>query len=407
VIRAIVTLSCLALPLPSASGQELSTGGETPAIRYQIVYTGDVFTLGAGGLDGGTDYLADVSVAITLDAEKLIGWKGAHLFFYGLGNYGRDPSERVGDLQGVSNIAAPRDVQIYEAWVEQNVARHLSVLVGLYDINSEFDVLESAGLLLNSSFGIGPELSLSSVAGPSIFPFTTIGARISAQPLSSLFLKAAVMDGDAGDIGLSAEDGALLVGEAAVLIGGPAAAPLLRRRMGRGRRPASYRTKLALGGWHYTRDFPLIGSDTGAGPVVRGGNTGVYGLLEHLLMIDPVHPQREITGFLQLGWSHPDVNTVTAYMGAGIVYDGVFRGRRADRLGVGVAAAFLGGRAREALAAAGGAADRYEVTLEVTYRANVVSHFTVQPDVQYVLSPGANPEVANALVFGLRFELEL
>ena len=41
-----------------------------------------------------------------------------------------------------------------------------SALFGRYDLNSEFYRLQSAGLFLNSSFGIGPEFSLSGQNGP-------------------------------------------------------------------------------------------------------------------------------------------------------------------------------------------------------------------------------------------------
>jgi hypothetical protein len=37
--------------------------------------------------------------------------------------------------------------------------RGLSLVVGLHGLNSEFDRLESAGLLLNSSYGIEPAFS--------------------------------------------------------------------------------------------------------------------------------------------------------------------------------------------------------------------------------------------------------
>lgn len=47
-----------------------------------------------------------------------------------------------------------------------------------------------------------------------------------------------------------------------------------------------------------------------------------------------------------------------------------------------------------------------EVAAELTYRASVSSVFSLQPDVQYVVHPGTDPEVANALVFGLRLHFD-
>jgi porin len=68
----------------------------------------------------------------------------------------------------------------------------LSALAGLYDLNSEFYRLESAGFFLNSSFCIGAEFGQSGVEGPSIFPFTAIGMRFAFKPAPNIVLRAAV-----------------------------------------------------------------------------------------------------------------------------------------------------------------------------------------------------------------------
>ena len=72
------------------------------------------------------------------------------------------------------------------------------MLVGLYDLNTEFDALESAGLFLNSSQGIGPEFAQSGLNGPSIFPTTTLGLRAKWAPGSRFYLESVVLNGLAG-----------------------------------------------------------------------------------------------------------------------------------------------------------------------------------------------------------------
>jgi porin len=51
------------------------------------------------------------------------------------------------------------------------------VKIGLYDLNSEFDVIEAAALFLNPSHGIGPDFAQSGRNGPSIFPVTSLAIR--------------------------------------------------------------------------------------------------------------------------------------------------------------------------------------------------------------------------------------
>ena len=75
-------------------------------------------------------------------------------------------------------------MKLYEAWFEQTLFDdRLSFKAGLYDLNTEFDVVETAGLFINSSHGIGPDFSQSGVNGPSIFPTTSLGIRVKAQAM--------------------------------------------------------------------------------------------------------------------------------------------------------------------------------------------------------------------------------
>lgn len=54
---------------------------------------------------------------------------------------------------------------------------------------------------------------------------------------------------------------------------------------------------------------------------------------------------------------------------------------------------------------AGTPTERTETNLELTWRASINDWLTLQPTLQYVLNPGLDPTLDNALVFGLRFEV--
>ena len=54
---------------------------------------------------------------------------------------------------------------------------------------------------------------------------------------------------------------------------------------------------------------------------------------------------------------------------------------------------------------ASGTALTGETTLELTYSLIVRDNLSLQPDLQYVLSPGGNSSVPNVLVAGLRITL--
>src|SRR5437763_14453026 len=115
---------------------------------------------------------------ISIDGDRAWGLPDTSVYIDTMANHNAGPTVLTGDAQGVSNMVAPPGVRIEEAWLQRNfLGNRLSVLIGRYDLNSEFYRLNPAGLFLNSSFGIGPEFGESGRAGPSIFPDTSLGTR--------------------------------------------------------------------------------------------------------------------------------------------------------------------------------------------------------------------------------------
>lgn len=72
---------------------------------------------------------------------------------------------------------------------------------------------------------------------------------------------------------------------------------------------------------------------------------------------------------------------------------------------MGIAAAHNGSRFGRARAIIDQPVEDAEVTIELTYRAPLSPWLAVQPDLQYVINPGTEPDLANALVATARFEL--
>ena len=145
--------------------------------------------------------IGDIDLLLTLNTEQLIGWKGGTMFLYGLGLYGGNIAEGR-DAQGVSNISGNNTWKLFEAWYQHNLFQErVSVLAGLYDVTSEFDVISSASeLFVNSSFGTNPTFSLSGKNGPSTFPNAALGLRAQAKLTENVTLRAVVADGVPGNL---------------------------------------------------------------------------------------------------------------------------------------------------------------------------------------------------------------
>jgi len=393
------------LMLASTGTRADNTDWAHTTLTYDGAAIGDL----RGGVARSSTYVGNLHLRSLLDLDRAAGWSDTHAFVDVLWIHGGQPDAFVGDAMGVNNLAAPPNLQLEEAWIEHNLAHAgVSLLAGLYDVNSEFDRTQSGGLFLNSSFGIGPEFSQTGVDGPSIFPRTSLGARIAYKPAAGVVLRAAVLDGvplirDGDRLrAFQGGDGQLYVAELALLERpGTRPSPDARFRIGRNAMLPMYAGKFAVGAWHYTGTFDRLAPTDGR--TTQHGATGYYAVADGTVFNDPHDDNRSLSLFAQFGAGDPDVARFGRYVGGGAVLAGPFQSRSQDELGVAVAVARNGRPYRRQLAPLPTTAT--ERSIELSYLAQVSNWLAVQPDLQYVVHPDTDPAVRNALVFTLRFEL--
>ena len=238
------------------------------------------------------------------------------------------------------------------------VTTRLAILFGLYAVDTEFDVKETAGVFMNGGFGASLDLSETGVNGPCIFPVSCLGVRVRWQPTPAYYVQAALLDGVAGNpqdprgtpIRLAADDGALIVTES-------------------GRRGEGRFVKAALGGWVYTATFEdVVDVDTRGNPRRRHGTYGVYGLLEGELFREAAQSTQGLSAFIRVGFADPNVNQIGSYAGGGLVYTGLIPGRGEDVTGFGVSVGINGQPFKDVQRRAGSLVDAQEAALEWTYR---------------------------------------
>lgn len=359
-------------------------------IETEITYTADVMGNLSGGIKRGTRGLDNLDVVADIDGEKLLGSKGTTAHFYLLRNNGSSPdADLVASGQGVNNIEVGTNAtRLYEAWVQQTfMGDKVSLLAGLYDLNSEFYVTDSSGLFINSTFGIGTEMAQSGQTGPSIFPVTSLAARLKIAMGDECYLQVAVLDGVPGDpdeprgthINLHDNDGALLVAE-----GGLA---------------SDARGKLAVGVWHYTEESDdVLDVDPITGDPLRDNNQGIYVIGEHSIYTEEGSEDQGATAFVRFGFADEDVNQFDFAWATGFTYTGLFPTRDEGQFGIGINGAHNSDKFREAA----GVSDGAETVIEVTYSDMLTPWLAVQPDMQYVINPGTDPSVDDAVVWGVR-----
>lgn len=365
-------------------------------LSFEAVYTGDITRNVSGGIRQRTAYLDNKDLTLSLDAEKLFNWDGATLFFYVLGNNGGNPSENnVGDTQILSNIESPDTWKLYEAWYEQQfIEDRMSIRIGLYDLNSEFDVIDTAGLFINSSHGIGADFSQSGINGPSIFPVTSLGVRLHGFLTDNIYLQFVALDGVPGDpdrptgthIEFNDNDGALLAIESGFISNDAG--------------NSSPYAKLAIGAWRYTSNSV----ENAAGENIEATkNNGLYILAERSVFHESGNPAQGMALFARYGVAESRINQVDRYFGSGMVYTGLIPGRDQDKLGLAVAVASNSDEYKRS----DNAISDEEIAWELSYRVQITPWLAIQPDVQYIINPGTNPSLDNATVFTTRLELIL
>lgn len=253
-------------------------------------------------------------------------------------------------------------------------------------LNTEFDSIETAQLFLHSSHGIGFDYSQSGANGPSIFPVTSLAARLEWKQ-GQWGWRIAVFDAVPGDpdnprrtaVELSSEEGALLAAE-------------LNYQAGN--------THYGLGTWLYTEPADRVGT-TALASKSAARNQGLYGFVEqrNLLWGDA-----GFSWWLRAGSARDGVNSSDGYLGAGIVISPASTENRSRvEFGLALAHTRASDHFRELVQVSQPSpVARAETALELTYRYQLTPQLSLQPDLQYVFNPGFSGLLKDTVVFGIR-----
>ncbi len=321
-----------------------------------------------------------------LDMQKLMGWNNGRVVVSLVANYGKSFSPMVGDFQFTSNIESGGDsIRPYEFFVEQKFFdQSASLILGMFDVNSEFNVTPGSLLFLNSSFGMDAGLAASGFAGPSTFPMTTLGLRAKYNFTEQIYLQGALMDGKPGPLEsfwaeqfyLDPSNEGFFHVEEVGYSSANADAEGLR--------------KLAAAFWGYTKSQPALDP---ALVDVKKAPWGAYFLADYGF-------STRYSSFLRYGISNDTVQFSKSNLSLGFVAKGFFGDLDHDRWGIGLTSATFS-------TAGLAVALKPEDTFEFTVAWRVCDGIYVQPNLQYVLSPSGDETVNSPIVSTVRLEINL
>lgn len=367
-------LSLAAMAFPAAAS---ATDGAL-ALDTSLLVDGMVSTSEDGDESGATGQL---NLSLLLDGAPLglpglTGMAGVTVYS------GDGISGPLGDLQGVSNIAATRMVRPINAWLQYG-SGPVALKAGVMDTNADFDEQNIGALFLGSSHGTGPELSSSGLNGSGAVPNTALGVTgFLTDEANGIKLRVGLFTGRPGD---------------------PDHPRRLSWKFGDGTGTFSIaevdwtgkRHRIAFGAWHHSAELPRI---DGTGD--HRGSTGGFVIAESTLVGQPADPGTgeaqgaRLDGWVRFGIADKATAPVTRYAGGGLVTTGFWGKNPEDSLGIAVAHAVANGAAGPEVGS--------ETAVELTYQHALGHGLSIQPDIQWLLHPGADRTRANAVVFGLR-----
>jgi porin len=374
-------------------------------IKPLVLFITDPFVNTTGGRRRGVSEYDLLGLDLHIDGDKLLGWRGGEFRIGFANNSGTSLSQKyVGNNFPVqlADVADANPRLTYLSYTQSLFGDKLTVRFGRLTINSvygeEFAGSQYFKAFTSVGFNLVPIGIFLNAPGAFGYPLTTWGARVKFEPVESFYAMVGCYNGDPE----SKEGNRHGVD---FTLGGP---PFVIGEIG-------YRR-------NYGKDATGLPGNVKLGAYFNGGSAdvfdrpsetveahyGFYVLGDQALMRWGDQAERRHLGAFAAFVAAPDqrVNQLPYFFDAGLVAYGLLPRRPRDFAGFGVAYGSYSGdlrRAEEVQALTDPAigVQNWEMTLEWTYGCTLKPGLLLQPDLQYIINPGGNQAISNALAIGV------
>ena len=388
----------------------------------------------SGGLKQGATANGLTTLGAQIDTDKAFGWVGGTLNVSLLNIHGRALSPSyLGNIQGASGIEASPTTRLWEIWAQQSFADGLfDVKIGQQSLDQEFLASTNAAIFVNTMMG-GPVVpSADLYAGGPAYPLSSLGGRLRVNaPENVTFLAGVFGDNPPGGAfsndsqlrgtsrwgdNLHLHTGALFIAEAQY--NRNVKAP------GDAKAPEGLPTSMKIGLYVDTAKFndqqlaangTWLAANPSLSPAKVPGNSAFYALIDQGIWKAAPDSPRVLSVFLRGLTAPTKQNLIDVSLNGGLTLTAPLEGRDDDTVGLGFGYAHLSSRAqaydRDVAILNGNLTPvrSSETFIEATYQAQIAPWLQVQPDLQYVMSPGGgvnNPvtgrKLGNEVICGIR-----
>jgi porin len=379
-------------------------------IKPQVLFITDPFVNATGGRRRGLSEYDLLCLDLLLDTDKLIGWPGGDFHIGFANNSGTSLSTHyVGNNFPIqlANVASANPRLTYLSYTQSLFDDRLSVRFGRLTINSvygeEFAGSQYFKAFTSVAFDLVPLGIFLNAPGGFGYPLTTWGARVKFEPVESFYAMVGCYNGDpdvkADDrhgVDFTLRGPAFVIGEVG-----------FRRNYGKD--AVGLPGNVKLGAYFNGGSAEIFDSGQAGQP---GENVraryGFYILGDQTLARWGEPEEKRHLGAFGVFVCAPDqrVNTVPYFFDAGLVAYGFLPSRPRDYLGFGVAYGSYSNDLRhaeelQAVTDPAVGVQNWEMTVELTYGCTVKPGLLVQPSLQYLVNPGGDRSIPNAVAVGV------
>ncbi|MBN2020405.1 MAG: carbohydrate porin [Sedimentisphaerales bacterium] len=346
-------------------------------------------------------YSGSYDVELEADFEKLFGIEGGRLYMLTEGKWSKSAGingPAVGSFFNVNGDSAPRRaMDVTELWYEQIFSTQtLTFRFGKIDLTCGFEhhncpvsfdcsnyANDETTQFLNGALKNNPTIP---------FPDNGLGAALHYGPDELWYISAAVADAQADyretgfRTAFCGEDHFFYITETGIT-------PALNSANG------ALRGAYRIGLWYDPQ--PKASTDLADAGKSYRDDVGFYITCDQMLTKENTDPQdRQGFGlFLRYGKADGKRNDITDFWNFGFQYQGLFDSRDDDVLGVGFAHGTLSNKASATYT------NDYESAFEVYYSAKIASWMVISPDFQYIINPGGDRSIPDAVIVGARVQM--
>jgi porin len=411
---------------------ELSQYGMSLAIAETSETIGNL----TGGSKTGAAYDGLTQMLLQLDTARAFGLHGGLVNVSALWIHGSNLSAtNLQTIQTASGIEADPSLRLWEVWYQQKFLEEdqMDIRVGQQSLDQEFMNSQNASYFVNTMFGWPVVPSYDLPGGGPAYPLSALGVRIRWRPVDPVTVLLGVFSGspassNAGDpqaidpsgVSFPVNRGVMVIGE--VQYSYPSLGSMISAD-----EPEPLARTYKLGFWYNSENFAdqfydnasrsLASPSSNGMPLNHRGDFSVYAVADQLVWVDPHEGDRTVNVFGRVTAApQADRNLITLGVNAGVTVHEPFMHRDSDTFGLGMGFAKVSGSAAALDQSRAYYTGAYvpergsETFIEATYQYQATSWWQIQPDVQYVFTPGgglANPNdpgkrIGNELIMGVR-----